>query len=264
MPSQTARPDGARVNTAVLPRPRPATGPVPCVRLVPTDRFGYVLISAEVDQRSPLLPISRAKRGLIADCKRLCARVAREGAVRSAVVFRALLRPPARASRFLRRRAGEVHVARFDLAVLIETDTPAAAHELRTTAAYASLETCVLNRSRYVHVVTARNVRKVGTVDGSRGGVFLFDYFFADSTVQNLEAWEHAAGWLQRHTGLDNAVVLLPILTDDSEYNLINHCRWNGLREVLPVLWRRSFRDDVLESFERNNTASMPILYRRA
>lgn len=64
---------------------------------------------------------------------------------------------------------------------------------------------------------------------------------------------------------LDNSTVLRPVRSSDAGYTLINHCRWDRLRDVLPsLLFKRSFRTYVLAHFEANDTAPMPILYRLA
>jgi hypothetical protein len=61
---------------------------------------------------------------------------------------------------------------------------------------------------------------------------------------------------------LDNSTLLQPLRSDDSEYTLINHCRWDHLRNVLPsLIFKRSFHDYVLAHFDANDTAPMPILY---
>jgi hypothetical protein len=99
-------------------------------------------------------------------------------------------------------------------------------------------------------------------VDHSRPGVFLFNYFSAKDVESNLFAWQYTAGWFQDQTGLDNSTVLRPV-GDDSAYTLVNHCRWDRMRDVLPSLvLKRSFREFVLRVFDDNGVAPRPILYR--
>jgi hypothetical protein len=106
---------------------------------------------------------------------------------------------------------------------------------------------------------------RIAPVDHSRGGFFLFNYFFADSVDQNLSVWNYTAGWFQSETGLDNSTVLLPIEPDQSKYSIINDCRWDSLRQILPsLIFKRSFHSYVLDNFAANNIAAMPILYRLA
>jgi hypothetical protein len=234
-------------------------------RLIQPAGSGYVFLAAEVDAHPPFLWASRTKRRLIEDVSGWCARIAREAGVLEAVTFRAILVPSIGEAAFLRRRANQYHRARFDLALLIETDSVERAEALRTSAQFRVLEAHVREDAGHVYAVTASNARRIGAVDHHRDGVFLFNYFYADSPAQNLAAWEHTAGWFQQETGLDNSTVLMPTQADLSEYTLINHCRWDGLRDVLPSLvFKRSFRDFVLAHFDANDTAPMPILYKLA
>ena len=114
-------------------------------------------------------------------------------------------------------------------------------------------------------IVTGVNVRRIGPVDHSKKGVFLFNYFYADQVKQNLQVWEYTAGWFQNQTGLDNSTVILPDLVKENSYKIINHCRWDHLIDILPsLIFKRSFKKFVLNNFEANNVAAMPILYRLA
>lgn len=234
-------------------------------RLVQPAGSGYVLLAAEVDAHPPFLWPSRTKRHLIEESLRWCARNAREPGVLEAVTFKAILFPPIGEPGFLRRRPEQFHRARFDLVLLVETDSVERAEALFAGAAFRTLESSVRNEAGHVYVVTAGNAKRIGTVDHRRGGVFLFNYFYADSLAQNLAVWEYTAGWFRKETGLDNSTVLAPTQLDLSQYTLINHCRWDRLRDVLPSLvLKRSFRDFVLAHFDANDTAPMPILYRLA
>ena len=57
--------------------------------------------------------------------------------------------------------------------------------------------------------------------------------------------------------------MLLPDDTSEPRYRLINHARWDRLRDVLPsLLLKPSFRTYVLAHFRANGVAAMPILYR--
>jgi hypothetical protein len=244
---------------------RPPTEEPAKARLIEPAGSGYLFLAAEVDAHPPFLWTSPAKQRLIEDIGRWCRRIAREAGVREAVVFKAILVPPIGEAGFLHRRPQQYHRARFDLALLIETDTVARAEALRTDAQFRVLEAHVRDEAGHVYVLTAANAKRIGAVDHRRDGVFLFNYFYADSLEQNLAVWEYTAGWFQRETGLDNSTVLVPTKPDLSQYTLINHCRWDRLRDVLPSLvFKRSFRDFVLAHFDANDTAPMPVLYRLA
>jgi hypothetical protein len=236
----------------------------PRVKLAEPLPSGFVHVAAEVDGRPPFLPNSRKKRQLLARCKEWCRQLKGEPDVLSAVVFDALLIPSGKGE-FLKEWPGKVHVARVDLVVLIETTTPEAADALRASPVYAAMERTIREAASFTHVVTATNPKSMGPVDHDRQGVFLFNYFFADDPTQNLAVWEYTAGWFGQETGLDNSPVLLPRDGERSEYNIMNHCRWDRLRDVMPsLLFKRPFRDYVLANFEVNNVAAMPILYRMA
>ncbi len=236
----------------------------PKVKLVDPASSGYIHIAAEVDRRPPFLPNSRRKRKLIAKSKRWCRQLEADPSVVSAVVFDALVIPPGRGE-FIKERTGKVHIARFDLAVLIETTSPEAADAVKASPVYAEMERAIREVATFTHVITATNTKHIGPVDHSTNGVFLFNYFFADDTAQNLAVWEYTAGWFEQETGLDNSTVLLPRDGERSKYNIINHCRWDRLRDVLPSLvFKRTFRTYVLANFKANRVAAMPILYRMA
>ncbi len=127
------------------------------------------------------------------------------------------------------------------------------------------MEDAIRKTASYIHVITATNVKRINAVDHKRSGVFLFNYFFADDTNQNLDVWEYTAGWFEQETGLDNSILLLPVDRDKSKYNIINHCRWDKLRDILlSLLFKRTFRTYVLDNFEANKVAAIPILYRLA
>jgi hypothetical protein len=113
--------------------------------------------------------------------------------------------------------------------------------------------------------ISASNTRRIGSVDHSKNGVFLFNYFYSDSLDTNLQVWNYTAGWFQDQTGFDNSTVLLPDEAAQVPYTIINHCRWDRLRSILPaLLFNRTFKPFVLNNFEKNNTAAMPILYQLA
>ena len=233
------------------------------VELVEPTGHGYLNLAAEVDRRPPWLPASAAKRALVDDLKRRCAELEARKAVVEARVFVARLIPPGRGA-YLESRP-HVHVARFDVVVHVITKDVAAAQRLRDDEAFAALRERVDQVASRVHTVVAHNARRIGDVDHERDGVFLFNFFTADDTAENLAVWEYTAGWFQQETGLDNSTLMLPAHADDSDYNVINHCRWDHWRDIIPSLvFKRSFRDYVLASFEARHTAAIPILYRLA
>jgi hypothetical protein len=236
----------------------------PRVSLVDPSPSTFLHIAAEVDRRPGFLPASSVKRRLLALCKDACRRLAREPGVVDASVFKALIAPPG-LGEYARKRADKLHIARFDIAVLIECDSADALRGMEQHPAYQHMRRAIADAASYVHAITAANTRRIGPVDHSRQGVFLFNHFVADSLAQNLAVWDYTAGWFQVETGLDNSTVLLPLEKSQSQYSIINHCRWDRLTDVLPsLIFKKSFHSYVLENFAANNVAAMPILYRLA
>jgi len=238
-------------------------GPFPKADLVAPNSFGYLVAAAVVDRRPPFgyFVESSTKRGLLRALRAAATDLKAAPGVREAVVLKTLVRPPGEGA-FLRKRPA-VHRARYDVAIWVETDTPAGAALLRNSAQWRRIETLLKAASTDIQVITGHNARRMGDVDHTRDGVFLINYFYADSTDVNLAVWEYTAGWFQDQTGLHNSILLRP--DSDTDYTVINHCRWDRLREILPaIVFKPSFRSYVLAHFEANNTAAMPILYHLA
>jgi hypothetical protein len=234
----------------------------PTVSLVAPSASVFVHIAAEVDARPAFLRNSGRKQRAVARCKELCNRIQSAAGIVDAVVFDAILIPPGRGE-FINRRRERVHIARFDLAILIECASPGAVNALKTHPAYIEVLQVISGVASFTHSIVATNARRIAPVDHSRNGVFLFNYFFADSVDRNLAVWDYTAGWFQAETGLDNSTVLLPVDPDRSKYSIINHCRWDSLGRVLPsLIFKKSFHSYVLDNFAANNVAAMPILYR--
>lgn len=237
----------------------------PEVSLIEPARSGYLLLAAEVDRRPPFgffIESGRKKR-VIQSLKTLAQSLRDADNVLDATVFKALVIPPGRGA-FLKKRP-EVEIARFDVVLLVEFRTTGAAERYGETSAWKETIAQVQKDARKAVHITASNTRRIGPVDHSLNGVFLFNYFYADSVDTNLKVWNYTAGWFQDQTGLDNSTVLLPQDASEVPYTIINHCRWDRLRDILPaILFNRSFRPFVLDNFEVNSTAAIPILYRLA
>ena len=236
------------------------------VSLVATADSYYLHLAAEID-RNPL-PFywrkSARKRQWLGEAKAWCQSLEMQPEVISAVTFEASLIPPG-AGKFLRERTDQAKIARYDVAVLVEVKDQEAMERIKASAGYQELRQHMEAIARKHHCFEATNVRRIGPVDHDRQGVFLFNYFFADHLDQNLAVWEYTAGWFEQETKLDNSTVLLPLHPKEANYTIVNHCRWDGFRDILPsLLFKRSFGRYVLDNFYANQTAAMPILYRLA
>jgi hypothetical protein len=236
----------------------------PTVSLIEPSSSLFIHVAAEIDAQPAFFPSSRKKKQAIARCKELCKQLQSASGIINASVFKAILIPPGQ-GKFIKQRLDKVHVARFDLAILIECKNHDAVELLQAHPTYKDLLHVISLSASFTHQIAACNIRRIAPVDHSRQGVFLFNYFFADSVEQNLAVWNYTAGWFQAETGLDNSTVLLPVDTAQSQYSIINHCRWDALSQILPsLILKKSFHSYVLANFLANNVAAMPILYRLA
>lgn len=236
------------------------------VSLVEPTTSYYLHIAAEIDH-SPFpffFFTSSKKQQLIEQAKNWCLQLEKENGILSAIVFKASIIPPGK-GKFLKDRPGKVQIAEYDVAILIEANSLDKIENIKNSVDFKNLETVIKKVSTISISVTATNIKHIGPVNHKKQGVFLFNYFFADSLAQNLSVWEYTAGWFQQETGLDNSTVLLPIDQKQSKYTIINHCRWDKLGAILPsLIFKKSFHSYVLENFYANNVAAMPVLYKIA
>jgi hypothetical protein len=234
------------------------------VSLVAPDGRAYLWIGAEVDHRPPFFfwLKSAAKRRALARLKAAAAAL-RQAAAEEAVVFEALAVPPGRGD-YLSQRP-DIVVRPYDAVLLAAFATEAEARAWRDGPAAEGLMAGLRAEARAADIALAVNGRRIGAVDHERPGVFLFNYFIAESRARNLAVWEHTAGWFQEKTGLDNSTLLVPQAGEAIPQSVINHCRWDRVRDILPALiFRPSFRSFVLRAFALNRTAAVPVLYRLA
>src|SRR5207248_9797011 len=103
--------------------------------------------------------------------------------VERVTVYKAVVIPPAGG---YAKREG-VHHARYDVVVLVETDSPEAIGQVQATEAYRRLRDTLAETASDLHVMAARCVKSLGEVDKTRPGLFLFNYFVADDVPVALE-----------------------------------------------------------------------------
>lgn len=224
---------------------------------------GYLLLAAEVAApvgRTPLRRRSPRKAALLAQLKALAPALEQLPEVTKVTVYRSALVPPLSAD--ARRMAARP--AQYDVVVLVETTTPDAAAAVACRPELGRLREEMTAGARSVYVTRARCVRRIGDVDKTRPGLFLFNYFVAEDREVALELWDYLAGWYAAETGLDNSTLLSPV--DDSDYTCINHARWDISLPAFAVrqFGKRSFFRYVLANMHANGTAAMPVLYRLA
>ena len=245
----------------------------PRVNLIEPTTLGYIHLAAEVrprptpPQRLPFVPNGRAREELLSRLKMLANRLEQLESVEKATVFDAVAIPPtSRFSSYLKERADTIHLARFDLVVLIETASPEVAREVQQTPDYRALVEALESEAKDMHVMVGRNAKRIGDVEKTRDGLFLFNYFVADDANVALELWDYLAGWYEVETGLDNSTLLVPLEDEESDFLAINHARWEGglPRLLFRQLSKQSFRTYMLANLEANRVGAMPILYRLA
>lgn len=233
------------------------------VSLIKPSNHYFLHIAVEVEKG--LTPFfifeSPLKKRIIKKSKAFCAQLLRQHQVTEANVFKAILIPPGR-SKLIADNKEIVNIAKFDITILIEIDTKEKLLAIQNDTSFLEMISFLEKNSNRVHQVATSNVKRMGPVDHTTPGIFLFNYFYAEDIEQNLEVWNYTAGWFEKETQLDNSTLLLPLERENSDYAIINHCRWDGLTDILPsLLFKRTFKKYVLDNFYENNVGAMPILY---
>lgn len=235
----------------------------PPVTLIDPAPYGYVQMSAAVAPPRGRIPFpgrSSQKTALLTHLARLSRQLEGVESVEKATVYRAIVTPPPNG--YAKEHASRP--ARYDVVVLVETNSPDAVGEAEHAEPYTLMRQALEAAAEDLHVMTARCVKRIGDVDKTTDGLFLFNYFVAEDTEVALELWDYLAGWYSVETGLDNSTLLEPI--EKTDYAFVNHARWDygAPRFAFHQFSKPSFRSYVLANLETNKTGSMPILYRLA
>jgi hypothetical protein len=239
--------------------PKPKFGKATLIEPAP---FGYIHVAAAVEPpaRGPLPGRSEAKSALLARLKTLAGELERLDEVEKVTVYQGILLPPT--SGYAKQIA--THPARYDVVVLIETSSPETIAQVQSAETYKQLTDAVSEAAKDMHVMTATCLRRIGDVDKTRPGLFLFNYFVADDPKVALELWEQLGGWYEAETGLDNSTLLAP--TGKADYIFVNHARWDSSLAAFTVRQtaKPSFFNYVLANLKANHTGAMPLLYHLA
>jgi len=184
-------------------------------------------------------------------------------AVQRADLFDAFIIPPGTnpGMELIERKGYDVHIAKFDIAILVECTSVEDALAVRNSSELKKIQQLLEEKSKYTHLMVAKNPNRIDEVSKETNGIFLFNYFYAEDTSTLLDVWEYTAGWWTAKANLTNSTPIQPV-EDGSQYNLINHCRWDKLTDVLPSLvLKPSLKSFVLKNFTVNNIVAMPVLY---
>jgi len=237
-------------------------------KLIEPSTKGYIYIAATVHSGpGPFVFPDPGRSKVLEEVKRLAGELERVPDVVKATVFRALFKPPtARFSTYLKEHGHAIHVADFDVFVLVETTSTGAERSVQSTAEYAALLDAMRRHSEFVEIIPARNARRIADVDASRQRLFLFNHFAAEDDDVMVQLWEYLADWYAKETGLKNSVALVPLEREKSDYAIVNwaSCDSGPLRHFWRQLSRKSFWRYVTGNLEANHAASMPIYCRLA
>ena len=238
------------------------------VKLIEPTGRGYLYIAASIDPgQTPFILPSRKRSRLLARLKDLAQRAEQLHDVVAATVFRAIVTPPtARFSNYLKARSGTLNIADFDVIVLIEARSPQAANDLKSDATVSAIISAMRGEAKTMCVIAAKNIKRIGDINRTRDGLFLFNHFAADEARVMRELWDHLAQWYVVNTGLDNSIALAPLEGESSDYAIINWARWDSppLLHFANMLARPSFWSYVAHNLDVNHAASMPIYCRLA
>jgi hypothetical protein len=167
--------------------------------------YGYLYVGMRIDppNRVPVVRRSAARTVALQDCRRLAGRLESLVEVVAVTVYEAVVIPPARDS------------PRFDVMVLIQTTSPESIPAVEAAEAFQHLKADF--------VMAARNTRRIGDIDRSEAGAFLFNHFTAADSERALRTWEDIAGWFTHRAGVEDSALLQPI--GASPYVFVNHVR---------------------------------------
>ena len=162
------------------------------VRLIEPAPLGYLHVAAEV--RTPKRPgpvlLSRERSQLVGALKVLGRQLEQVPGVQKVTVYEAIAF--GLPSAYVRQRATLIQPARFDVVVLAETDSPDVTRNVRGSTEYQALVDHLIAGSQRVHAIAARNIKRVGDVDKSRLGTFLFNYFVGEDPQV---VWSFGTTW---------------------------------------------------------------------
>jgi hypothetical protein len=235
--------------------------------IAPTSR-GYIYIAAAVRPGTLPFVLPSARRSqLLNMLRQLAPQLGSHPEVMQIDLFRAIVMPPTSSfSAYLKARGSSLMPANFDVIMLIQTTSSATSPDVQRAPAYAELLGTIQRHAERTYVVSARNMRRIGDVDTTSDGLFLFNHFAADDRDVMLELWEYLAGWYAVETGLRNSVALMPLAGERSDFTIVNWARWDvhPLRHFWHQLSKKSFWKYVTTNLDVNRAASMPIYCRLA
>lgn len=230
--------------------------------------FGYIFIAAEIEPQH-LFKKSSHKRKLEYELKDKISTLTDIDGVQRADLFSAFLIPPGSREglRLIKEKNIEIRPAKFDIVILIQAESLENLELIENNKILIEIEGYLRANSKRFFKTKAQNKIKIAEVDKNTNGVFLFNYFYSNNEKTVLDVWKYTAGWWTANANLTNSTPLSP-LNKKCEYALINHCKWNSLIDILPILILgrigiiKGLNSFVLKNFTSNQIVAMPVLYR--
>jgi len=224
--------------------------------------YGYLLMGATIAPPGgpPLVRPNRERSIVLRRLADHIPQVGRLEPVVRATVYRAVLIPPGRRPPF----RPDLEPPRFDVTVLIETDSPESAGRVASSAPVVTTRNLLRESAARLAEMQARCVGAIADVDKRPAGTYLFNFWAAADTGAALEVWEHLAPWFQAKTGLQNSTVLQPLA--DGDLAFVNHARWDAgpVGIAAHQFLRPSFYTFVRRNLAANHIHVYPALYRKA
>jgi hypothetical protein len=240
--------------------------------------YGYIFVLAEVDPASVTADVDgvedvqiapkhesvSAKRSLVhKEISALGGQLTMSAGVRSVCAFEAVLFDPI--SSDTRSAADDVaRRGRYDSLVLIETTSPGAARSLLAGHDLDELLTVVARNSTFLKVVPVEKAKKIRSVDRQPGGVFLFNFLFADDATVLLNMWERTAQWWFTEGAMRNSELMVPLHLQASEYPAINNARWDDTGPAVKAFRNPGYWEFVVFNIDMDGVTAVPSLYRLA
>lgn len=227
--------------------------------------YGYICIAAEIERPSFLSSNSPTKQSLLLELKSLCKEMNfSNSSITRVDVFDAFIIPPGskEGRNLINKKNYEVHIAAYDIVILIECKSIDDALAVKNTKELKSIQDTIITKSTEMDAMVYKNIKQINDVSKETNGIFLFNFFYSKDPQTLLDVWEFTAGWWTKKANLTNSTLLQPI-EEGAQYTLINHCKWDKLIDVLPsLIFKPSFRSFVLKKFTANHIVAMPILYK--
>jgi hypothetical protein len=224
--------------------------------------YGYLLMGASIAPPNgpPLVRPNRERSIVLHRLAEHIHPIRRLEPVVRATIYRAVLIPPGQQPPF----RPNLEPPRFDVMVLIETDSPGSAERVANSAPVVTTRNLLRKSAARLAEMQARCVRAMADVDKRAAGIYLFNFWAAASTTTAVKVWEHLAPWFQSKTGLQNSTVLQPLAGGD--FAFVNHARWDTgpVGIAAHQFLRPSFYTFVRRNLAANHIHVYPALYRKA